>query len=225
MRCLVLPGTLLTGRSLAALGGEPLLLGEAPTLDDEVDRLAALAPSPAVWIGHSLGGIVALELARRYPDRVAALVLLATNARAGRDTLESRRVAQWALAQRAGLSALVVEQLAPAYGLAADDPLTASLAEQAESVGLARFEHQLNYARQRPGLLAPPCLLPMPMLALSGEHDALCPPTQSDELLALAAAGQGEHQMLAGAGHLFPMQQGAWAAAHLQRFLTSLERS
>ena len=58
-----LPGTLLDGRSLAGvldgLGAQVRLLGEAEALDDEVDRLAAQATAPAIWIGHSLGGIVA----------------------------------------------------------------------------------------------------------------------------------------------------------------------
>jgi len=112
-----LPGTLLDGRSLAALWpgreAQTLILGEAGTLDDEVDRLAAHTAGPAVWLGHSLGGIVALHLALRHPAKVAALVLLGANARAGRDSSEARRAAQWALAQAQGLSALARSKLAP----------------------------------------------------------------------------------------------------------------
>ena len=215
---------------LCGLDATTLLLGEAAALDDEVDRLAARTTTPTVWLGHSLGGIVALHLARRHPGSVAALVLLSANARAGRDTSEARRAAQWALAQRAGVAALAREKLAPSYGLTSGlnthDALVASLAAQAEAVGLQRFEHQLGYARQRPGLLAPLQRLTCPLLALSGELDALCPPAQSEELLALVQLpGRAEHHMLAHAGHLFAMQHAGWAAERLHSFLASLEES
>ena len=155
---------------------------------------------------------------------MAALVLLASNAKAGHDTPEARRAAQWEQARRQGLTRLVRDQLAPAYGLAADDALVASLAGQAEVIGTDRFRHQLGYAGQRPGLLASPHALVCPVLAVSGEHDALCPPEHSRELIDLVQPPmRGEHHMLAGAGHLFPMQQPALVSQHLRRFLISLE--
>ena len=222
-----LPGTLLDGRSLAALlQGLPfttMLLGEAPTLHAEVDRLVAAAPTRAVWLGHSLGGIVALHLALRHPQRVAALVLLGANARAGRDSSQTRRDALWALAQQQGLPALAHSKLAPGYGMAEDDEALAGLVAQAQTVGLQRFAHQLAYAQQRPGLLAPRRALQLPVLAISGEDDSLCPPEQSDEIVALVAPPwPATHNRLPDAGHLFPMQQAAMAAAHLHPFLARL---
>lgn len=227
-----LPGTLLDERSLAALlqgiDARTAVLGSTSHIDDEVDRLAAWAAGvssePAVWLGHSLGGIVALHLARRHPTRVAALVLLGANARAGRDSSHTRRAAQWTLAQEQGLHALAHGKLAPGYGLAADDAALASLVAQANAVGLLRFAHQLAYAAQRPGLLVPLHSLALPVLAISGEHDTLCPPAQSDEIAALVAQPHNaEHHCLAGAGHLFPMQQPQRTAAHLHPFLHRLK--
>ncbi|MBD8868785.1 alpha/beta fold hydrolase [Nocardioides donggukensis] len=43
---------------------------------DAVGLLTALSATPAVVIGRSTGGLIALELARRHPDLVVALVLL-----------------------------------------------------------------------------------------------------------------------------------------------------
>lgn len=45
-------------------------------VDDAAAVLAALHAGPAVVIGRSTGGLIAVELARRFPDKVKALVLL-----------------------------------------------------------------------------------------------------------------------------------------------------
>jgi esterase len=48
----------------------------AEQADDAVGLLEALEAAPAVVIGRSYGGAVAIDLALRHPDRVLALVLL-----------------------------------------------------------------------------------------------------------------------------------------------------
>jgi pimeloyl-ACP methyl ester carboxylesterase len=45
-------------------------------VDDAAAVLAALHAGPAVVIGRSTGGLIAIELPRRFPDKVKALVLL-----------------------------------------------------------------------------------------------------------------------------------------------------
>jgi pimeloyl-ACP methyl ester carboxylesterase len=227
---IALPGTLLDGRSLQAmlslatagrLNAEIVILGQCAGLDEEIDRLAALPTGPAVWLGHSLGGICALHLAMRHPHRAAGLVLLAASPRADSPAGAERRAAHWQEAQNHGLAALARSSLAPDYGLAADDPLTRQLVEQAEAVGLRRLQHQFGYAAQRPGVMAPRKALPWPMLALSAEHDALCPPALSDELVALSP--RGTHHLLPGGHHLFPMQAPGWVASHVSLFLEQLQ--
>lgn len=230
---IALPGTLLDERSLAPLlqrlarNTRVVLLGDADTLDAEVERLAALAPGPALWLGHSLGGIVALELLRQRPQAVAGLVIVAANARAGREAGAARRAAQWAEAQAHGLRALARAELAPGYAHpAADAPSREAeserLADQAEAVGMARFERQLRYAASRPGLLDPPHPIRVPLLVLSGAHDRLCPPAQGDEILALATAGAPAcHATHPEAGHLLPSQNADWAAGEVARFMAT----
>ncbi len=51
------------------------------TLTDTAEALSELIQDQALWLGWSLGGQLALELARRFPARVKGLVLVATNPR------------------------------------------------------------------------------------------------------------------------------------------------
>jgi pimeloyl-ACP methyl ester carboxylesterase len=55
--------------------GRSLPLGPAASFQTQVDDLqAVLAERPAVIVGHSLGGVIALALAQRRPDLVTAVV-------------------------------------------------------------------------------------------------------------------------------------------------------
>jgi len=59
-------------------GRSPWTRGEPPALAEHADRLAAWLQEqeavPAVVVGHSMGGVVALLLAERHPEAVSLLV-------------------------------------------------------------------------------------------------------------------------------------------------------
>lgn len=65
---------------LPGMGRSPLPGGDY-TLDFLVDQVLAVAPPNAVWLGWSLGGMVAARLAERFPQRVAGVITVATNPR------------------------------------------------------------------------------------------------------------------------------------------------
>jgi len=198
------------------------LLGVEAGFDAEIDRLAALATQPAVWIGHSLGGIAALHLAARHPQCCAAVVVLASNARPDGPQGAHSRARQTRVLERGGMAALLRHQLAPLYGIPAGDPLLDDLEAQAVRIGAERFHRQLLYAAERPGLLRLPCALPMPVLALSGGDDPLCPPACGEEIIALSGNMHSRHQVLPRVGHLLPLQAHAWCAQQVRHFLAHL---
>uniref|UniRef100_A0A450XPC3 Pimeloyl-[acyl-carrier protein] methyl ester esterase n=1 Tax=Candidatus Kentrum sp. MB TaxID=2138164 RepID=A0A450XPC3_9GAMM len=81
---------------LPGFGQSPMLEGEytlsalADSVADSMDEarvdsmnetMAITAPSSSVIMGWSLGGLVALEMAHRYPERVRALVMVASGPR------------------------------------------------------------------------------------------------------------------------------------------------
>uniref|UniRef100_A0A450UEA3 Pimeloyl-[acyl-carrier protein] methyl ester esterase n=1 Tax=Candidatus Kentrum eta TaxID=2126337 RepID=A0A450UEA3_9GAMM len=65
---------------LPGFGKRPMPAGEY-TLPTLADSVVEAAPEPSVMMGWSLGGLVALEVARRYPERTRALVMVASSPR------------------------------------------------------------------------------------------------------------------------------------------------
>jgi pimeloyl-ACP methyl ester carboxylesterase len=55
---------------------EPYVTSVHEHADDAAALIDALAAAPAIVIGRSYGGEIAVDLALRYPDRVRALALL-----------------------------------------------------------------------------------------------------------------------------------------------------
>jgi pimeloyl-[acyl-carrier protein] methyl ester esterase len=62
----------LPGHGRSRTAGEPLSLAVF------TDSVAALCPAPAIWLGWSLGGLIALDAVLRHPQKVARLVLVGT---------------------------------------------------------------------------------------------------------------------------------------------------
>lgn len=170
--------------------------------------LDALALDRVVLVGHSLGGAIALHTARRAPDRVAALVLLAP---LGLDTvaridqirrLTPDRVDAW-LPRVAAIRALTAVALRTAYGrlgrpTARDvDEYWAPTADPAFARAARLVLHADPWAAFAPDVLAG---IPHPVEVIAGARDNLL---RVDALRRLAGAlPRGTLDVVPDAGHV-----------------------
>jgi pimeloyl-ACP methyl ester carboxylesterase len=75
----------------------PHLYGRGPSIDDWAAHLLRDIDGPLAVVGASMGGYCALAIARRAPERVVGMVLVASRAEA--DTFDRRRFRQEAIAE------------------------------------------------------------------------------------------------------------------------------
>ncbi len=191
--------------------------------EDALGLLDALEIERAHVFGHSLGGGIALFMARKQPRRVASLLLASTLYWGPKVTMPSARAMQ-ALQDRSGDPLELVKRgtrIAAAEGFEARDPegfqrlidlrfssqQTPALYLRQSSAGLAYFQqdHITDFTP------------PMPALLLVGEHDEVTPPANSQ---AIAAAWPGAQvRIISGAGHLFFIEQADAANQAILDFL------
>jgi pimeloyl-ACP methyl ester carboxylesterase len=200
------------------------VLGE-PSVEAQVDRLLDELPDRFALVGLSLGGIVAMALARRAPERVSRLGLMSTTSRPP----TSRQYVMWTR-QRAALAAgarardlqreLKAALLSPAARAERPELVDAALA-MADEVGEARLDAQLalqaTRVDERPGLARLRC----PVLVVGGCDDALCSPERHREIH--RHAPDSVLVLLERCGHLAPMERPADVTATLLRFLCATE--
>jgi pimeloyl-ACP methyl ester carboxylesterase len=215
---------------LRGFGGSDEAVPEsiAALADDVVALLDAIhVAGPAVICGISMGGYVAQHVAARHPDRVAAVILVATKLEA--DSAEAR----------AGRTDLAAKVGRLGLGILADamiPRLLADSAEAREAPGRADVESLLRrtiLAQQvgsvqaalaalggRPDMTEPLRQLRPPALLVAGAEDAITPREcleRAEEIIPRAKL-----LIVPAAGHMVPLEQPQVFNAAVMEFLREL---
>jgi malonyl-CoA O-methyltransferase len=200
--------------------------GKAQELSDALSGILDSSPERAVYVGWSLGGQLALELAARNPERVLAVVTICSNPKfvAAED---------WP-----GMGADVFQeflagiQADPVAALKRFDTLLVKGASQPRH--LLREFQRLRRPDASAGLLAGLgwlaaidqresfSTLTQPQLHLLAERDALVPSVVGRPIAArMAGAPSGQVKVLPGCSHLAPMEAPVELAQEIQEFLVA----
>jgi pimeloyl-ACP methyl ester carboxylesterase len=168
------------------------------------DSLAAIAtrildecPPRFALLGFSLGGYVAQEIVRLAGDRVAALILVATSARAGTPPSQQAQVP-------GRFKGLTVASVRTSLGPDRQDD--AALVERIQQMGERLGEEAyreltgLRRASGLPALRQARC----PVLVVAAQDDALRTLEESQEMVAATGA---DFVSIDNSGHMIPMEQ------------------
>ena len=160
---------------------EPL---ENASLDDLMALCIERLPKKAVYVGYSLGGMLAVNIARRFPERVQALVTLASNVKFVATDVWPRAMP---VDTFQNFSALVADN--PTLALKRFSALQASndkvliktLRAKAESFAAGLLTESLRWLAMQDNQLLMSGLT-VPALCLFGEKDNLVPVSAAEKI-------------------------------------------
>ena len=185
--------------------------------------LDGLGVRRAVLVGHSMGGMLAQEVAARHGDRLAALVLSATSPAFGPpgSAWQARFLSDRLAPLDAGRSmAELAPQLMAGMVAPGADPAAVAVASAAmAAVPPATYRHMLELLTlfdRRDSLSR----LAVPALLLAGAEDRVAPPLVMKRMA--AAIADCRYQVIPGAGHIANLERAADFNAALDGFLTAL---
>lgn len=177
---------------------------------DVLGLLDAVASSPAVIVGLSMGGYVAFECWRQRPDLVAGLVLADTRAESDTDEARTKRTQMQEKAHAQGAGAIADAMLPNLLGAStqtSDPHLSVEVRRMIEANAPDAIADALEALRSRPDSRDTLPTISCPTLIMVGDEDALTPPELSEAMA--SAISDATLIRLPRAGHLSNLEQTA----------------
>lgn len=180
-----LPGMMcdarLFGPQIAELSADHCVTVAPVTQGERIEEIASglldQLPARFALAGLSMGGIVAMELLRRAPDRITRIALMDTNPLAETPPVAAAREPQIVGVRTGRLEQVMREEMKPHYlapGLYRGEVLELVM-EMALTLGPEIFVRQSRALQRRRDQQLTLRKCKVPTLVLCGAHDALCP--------------------------------------------------
>ncbi|OBY27950.1 alpha/beta fold hydrolase [Leisingera sp. JC1] len=211
----LLPGMMCDGRIFYAQvrtfsGSMPVMvlpLAGGDTVEKIAARMLTHLPPRFALAGFSMGGILAMELVRRAPERISRLCIIGASPLAETPDQAASREPQ-IVAARAGRLEDVLRETMPTEALA-PGPLRLEVhklfCRMGMELGPEMYVAQARALQRRPDQQAAMRRVHVPTLVLGGEHDTLVPPAKLDLLAQLIPEARLE--ILPDAGHFPVLEQ------------------
>lgn len=222
-----LPGMMcdarLFGPQIAELSSEFSVMVSPVTRGERIEEIASglldELPQRFALAGLSMGGIVAMEILRRAPDRVTRLALMDTNPLAETPQVAAAREPQIVKVRTGRMHDVMRDEMKPNY--LAPGPYVNEILDlvmdMADALGPEVFVRQsraLQRRRDQQGTLRK---CKVPTLVLCGAHDELCPVKRHTFMAELIPGA--ELKVLDDAGHLPTLEAPAETTQALRDWL------
>ncbi len=192
-------------------------LGGADNIADIAKQVLLNAPEKFALAGLSMGGIVAMEVARQAPQRVTRLALMDTNPWVEEDDVKATRNRQIYAAEAGQLEQLLRETMVPRYLANPYSLLTELCVQMGLTLGKDVFIRQSLALQTRHDQKVTLANFNKPCLVLMGEEDELCPIDRHECMVALLP--QVAFVKIANAGHIPTLEKPAATNAALKQWM------
>lgn len=177
-------------------------VARAETIRDMAAEVLAQAPQRFALAGHSMGGIVAMEVLRRAPERVSRIALISTTPLAETPEQAAWREpfivkAQAGRLDEAMAGALPADNFAPTP---ARNRILQTVIDMAYAFGPDTFIRQSRALQRRPDAQKVLRQTKVPTLILCGAHDKMTPVKRHEFMAELVQGARLE--VIAEAGHM-----------------------
>ena len=172
-----------------------------------------------ILCGASMGGIIAMEVARQAPARVKGLALLGTNARPETSDMAKLREAAIEFFKQGRVKEVLTVNLPMAFhpSRAKDETLTQTYLDFVLAAGPDQLIRQNRAIMSRPDARLHLPQVTCPTLVMCGDADQLTPPEFSREIATLIP--DAELVMIPRCGHMLTMERPEEVNAALLRWL------
>ncbi len=165
------------------------------------------APKKFSLLGHSMGGIVAMEIYSQAPNRIEKLILMDTNPKAELDEVKLKREPQIREVNQGKLLEVMRDEMKPNY-LAESENKTSVLSvcmDMALNLGPDVFINQSRALQSRLDQQNTIQSIKIPVLIMCGSEDKLCPVERHEMMHNMIT--DSDLKIINNAGHMPTLEQ------------------
>jgi len=189
------------------------------TISDLAADVLSHAPPKFCLVGHSMGGIVAMEICAQDPKRIEKLVLIDTNPLAELEEVKLKREPQISDALSGKLINVIRDEMKPNYLASSEnqDIILNICMEMALSLGPKVFINQSRALQTRADQQSNIQSINIPVLIMCGSEDKLCTVERHEMMHNMIS--NSELKIINNAGHMPTLEQPSETTEVLKEWL------